>query len=75
MDRRQLLQLAAVGGGAVYLSALAGCSTLAAASATGYDDFYFVQLSDSHWGFSGPPKPDAQNKLRKAVATVNALEQ
>jgi hypothetical protein len=76
MDRRQLLQLAAVGGGAAYLSALAGCSTLAGAStAKGYDDFYFVQLSDSHWGFTGAPNPDSQNTLRKAVATVNALEQ
>ena len=36
-------------------------------------DFYFVQLSDSHWGFQGPPNPDASGTLRKAVATVNAL--
>ena len=71
-NRRELLQLAALGGGAVYLSGLAGCA--AHASNGAYDDFYFVQLSDSHWGFSGPPNPDAANTLRKAVATVNALE-
>src|SRR4051812_12053441 len=76
MDRRQLMKLAAIGGGAVYLSGLSACSAVAGKSAkAGYDDFYFVQLSDSHWGFSGPPNPDAQNTLRKAVASVNALDQ
>jgi hypothetical protein len=75
MDRRQLMKLAAVGGGAAYLSALSGCATGAMKTAgASYDDFYFVQLSDPHWGFSGPPNPDAQNTLRKAVATVNALD-
>jgi hypothetical protein len=81
-QRRDLLKLAAIGGGAAYLSALGGCaansspmSTQAGAGAAkAYDDFYFVQLSDTHWGFSGPPNPDAANTLRKAVATVNALE-
>ena len=37
------------------------------------DDFFFVQLSDTHWGFKGPPNPDAANTLREAVAAVNAL--
>ncbi|MBI2769786.1 MAG: metallophosphoesterase [Burkholderiales bacterium] len=70
------MKLAAVGGGAVYLSGLAGCARGIAPTAAGarYEDFYFVQLSDTHWGFSGPPNPDAANTLRKAVATVNALE-
>jgi 3',5'-cyclic AMP phosphodiesterase CpdA len=36
--------------------------------------FLFVQLSDTHWGFEGPPNPEAANTLKKAVATVNALE-
>ena len=76
MDRRQLMKLAAAGGGAVYLSGLVACSAVGGnAAKTGYDDFFFVQLSDSHWGFSGPPNPDAQNTLRKAVATVNALDE
>jgi hypothetical protein len=82
-QRRDLLKLAAIGGGAAYLSALGGCAATTspmsgasarAGAAKDYDDFYFVQLSDSHWGFSGPPNPDAANTLRKAVATVNALE-
>jgi hypothetical protein len=68
-NRRELLQLFALGGGAVYASGLAG----PAAAATPYDDFYFVQLSDTHWGFSGAPNPDAANTLKKAVVAVNAL--
>jgi len=77
MDRRHFLNLTAVGGGAVFASALAGCAAPAprgAASAAGdYNDFYFVQLSDTHWGYEGPANPDARVTLRKAVATVNAL--
>ena len=38
-----------------------------------YDDFYFVQLSDTHWGYKGPANPDAANTLKHAVAAVNAL--
>ena len=74
-DRRQFLQLAGLGG-AVFVPALHSAS---AADATGastgaaYDDFYFVQLSDIHWGFEGAPNPDAKGTLPKAVAAVNAL--
>ena len=34
-----------------------------------------MQLSDTHWGFQGPPNPDAKVTLKKAVAAVNSLEQ
>jgi hypothetical protein len=76
INRRELMKLAALGGGAVYFSGLAASAAGAASMGAGpaYDDFYFVQLSDSHWGFSGPPNPDARNTLRKAIASVNALE-
>jgi len=72
MDRRNFLALSALGGGAVFSAALAGCAQ------TGPDRrsepaFYFVQLSDTHWGYQGPDNPDAAITLRKAVATVNAL--
>ncbi|MBA2962150.1 MULTISPECIES: metallophosphoesterase family protein [Ramlibacter] len=66
LDRRQFLQLAAFGG-AVFSSALPGVARAAA------DDFYFVQLSDTHWGFEGPENPDAHGTLPKAIAAVNAL--
>jgi 3',5'-cyclic AMP phosphodiesterase CpdA len=67
IDRRQFMALAGLGG-AVLVS---GC-------ATGRPDpgeFYFVQLSDTHWGFEGAPNPDAKGTLQKAVAAVNALPQ
>ena len=38
------------------------------------DDFYFVQLSDCHWGFEGAAvNPDAKGTLKKAVAAVNSM--
>ena len=73
ISRRQLLQLSAVGGGAVLASALPGCASFAG-STSAEKDFYFVQLSDVHWGFKGAPNPDAGNTLQKAVASVNALD-
>lgn len=67
--RRDFLGLAACAGGAVFAQALPGW-------AAGRDEaFYFVQLSDAHWGFQGPPNPDARGTLPKAVAAVNALPQ
>ncbi|WP_428422460.1 metallophosphoesterase family protein [Methylibium sp.] len=72
-NRRKFMQLAAVGGGAVFMSGLYGPAR--AAGKDSYDDFFFVQLSDTHWGYSGAANPDAANTLKKAVATVNALEQ
>ncbi|WP_375540018.1 metallophosphoesterase family protein [Rugamonas brunnea] len=71
IDRRSFLRLGAVGGGAVFMSGLYG----KAWAQQGGDDFYFVQLSDAHWGYRGPANPEAQNTLRQAVAAVNALPQ
>ena len=71
MERRDFLNLAAAGGGVVFASGLAGCAT----AAGGNGEFYFVQLSDTHWGFKGPPNPDADVTLRKAVAAVNELKE
>ena len=71
-DRRDFLRLAGIGG-AVYVSGLGGAA--GAAQPAGYDDFFFVQLSDTHWGFEGPPNPDAKGTLPKAIAAVNALAQ
>ena len=68
-DRREFLKLAAVGGGVVYASGLAGCATAMPKTS----DFYFVQLSDTHWGYAGEANPDAANTLKKAVLAVNAL--
>ena len=75
IDRREFMRLAAFGG-LVFASGLraegyANGGTQAK-SASG-EDFYFVQLSDTHWGFEGPANPDARGTLPKAIEAVNAL--
>ena len=72
-DRREFLKMAGVGG-VVFASGLRGAQGATPAGGK-YDDFYFVQLSDSHWGFQGPPNPDAKGTLQKAVAAVNSLSE
>ena len=65
MNRRDLLKLAGMGV-AVFIS---GTTVRAPGSSQKKDDsFYFVQLSDTHWGFNGPAiNPDSQGTLKKAV--------
>lgn len=77
IDRRDFLKLAGLGG-AVFASGLgnfASAADMATKQGADYDDFYFVQLSDTHWGFEGPPNPEAKNTLKKAVAAVNSLNE
>ncbi len=72
MSRRHFAGLAGLGG-AVFASGLFKLGGSATAAVTA-DDFMFVQLSDSHWGFSGEAvNPEAKNTLKKAVAAVNSL--
>jgi 3',5'-cyclic AMP phosphodiesterase CpdA len=75
--RREFLQLAGLAGagiaGVVFGSRLhaAGAATAKAPE----EDFMFLQMSDTHWGFTGPAvNPDAAVTLQKAVAIVNRLE-
>lgn len=72
INRRDFMKLTAIGGGAVFLSGLTKSAT--GADYASDDEFFFVQLTDTHWGFKGPPNPDASNTLKKAVATVNGLK-
>ncbi len=77
INRRDFLKLAGLGG-VVFASGLSNLShaaNKASEESSAYDDFYFVQLSDMHWGFEGPPNPDAKGTLKKAVTAVNSLEQ
>ena len=70
-SRRDILQLAGVGGGLVFASALPGCAGLA----LGGRDFNFVQLSDVHWGYDNTQvNPDFKGSLPKAITAVNSLE-
>lgn len=71
LNRRDLMRLAAVGG-VMFASRLSARSAAAAAM----DDFYFVQLSDLHWGFADPKvNPDPRATLEKAIGAVNAATQ
>lgn len=76
IDRREFLRLAGLGG-AVFASGLGAgaCASTAGKGPGGREaeDFFFVQLSDTHWGFEGPPNPDAHGTLPKAIEAVNAL--
>ena len=72
ITRRDFLKLAGYGS-AIMLTGISGPGRWAHA-ADGSDDFLFVQLSDTHWGFSNPAiNPDAMGTLRKAIAAVNSL--
>ena len=69
-SRRDWLRLAALGG-AVFVS---GARSALAEEAGKQDDFYFVQMSDVHWGFEGPEaNPDPRGTFPKAIDAVNAL--
>src|SRR5689334_22949042 len=82
IDRRDFMKLAGLGG-AVFASGLGfnafgenGTMENLLGQKSPNEDFYFVQLSDTHWGFDGPKvNPDAQGTLKKAVAAVNSLDQ
>src|SRR5580704_9817009 len=69
INRKDFLKLAGLGG-VVFASGLGPWGRALAAG----QDFFFVQMTDSHWGFEGPPNPEAKNTLKHAVAAVNALE-
>ncbi len=36
------------------------------------EDFFFLQLTDTHWGYKGPANPEAETCLKKTVAAINA---
>jgi hypothetical protein len=84
LDRREILKLLTVGG-LVHTGALFGCAATPASApptapdgsaGTGRvspadDGFIFLQLSDTHWGFEGPPNPQAATTLREAIGVIN----
>jgi hypothetical protein len=73
--RRELLELLGFGGAVFASGLLQACASGPRTGSAGADDFFFVQLSDTHWGFKGPPNPEAADTLKQAVQAVNALPQ
>ncbi len=69
--RRDILRLAGLGGGVVFASALRGGALRGSLP----DDFFFVQLSDTHWGYEGPANADPRGTLPKAIEAVNDLDE
>jgi hypothetical protein len=79
-DRREFMKLTGVGAGAVFISSLGFLpgrklrGAAGSAFAAGTEDFYFLQLSDTHWGFEGKKvNPEAKETLKKTIQTVNSL--
>ena len=76
MDRREFLKLAGIS--IVFVSGLpdlAGAAEkLGGKGKPAGTDFFFVQLSDIHWGFNNPKiNPDPTGTLPKAIELVNNL--
>ncbi len=69
-SRRDILKLMGVGG-VVFASGLAGAAPSKKKSATNAE-FFFLQLSDTHWGYAGVSNPKADVPLKTAIATINA---
>ena len=71
MSRNEFLKILGVGG-LVFATGLPGFGGTGGAGGRG---FYFVQLTDTHWGFEGSKaNPDAAGTLPKAIEAVNSLE-
>ena len=72
MKRRDFVgHVAWTGAGIVYALGLDGIVRAVPASAKGA--FAFVQISDSHIGYSGPANDDVRATLQQTVAGINAL--
>jgi len=85
-QRRELLRLLGVSG-VTFASGLWGCAGPVPPSAsrpavTGGKglppeqrprDFFFLQLSDTHWGYEGAANPLASRTLPATIQTINAL--
>lgn len=79
LGRRDFLALSNWGG-LVFASGLVGCGGATPDAQAPLPaikparDFFFLQLSDTHWGFQGPPNPEAATCLKQTVAAINAVE-
>jgi hypothetical protein len=72
--RRDILKLMGVGG-VVFAEGLAGAASgrRRKSEADAGADFFFLQLSDTHWGYSGVSNPQADVTLPRAIETINGV--
>lgn len=78
IDRRGFLECMAWAGTGVVWSAGGGIlssSAFGQAMAAGKGELHFVQISDTHLGFSKPANPDVTGTLRAAIDKINSLPQ
>jgi 3',5'-cyclic AMP phosphodiesterase CpdA len=84
-NRREFLQVISVGAGVVFASGLVGARSRsrsegdqqgakAPATESAKDDFFFLQLSDTHWGYQGAFNPEAEKTLKNVVKRINDSE-
>ena len=82
MERRDFLKLATVSG----IAFASGCTRALAPAQTSQGqaqvqvpvpkrDFFFLQLSDTHWGYEGGANPDAAGTLPRAVEIIRASKE
>lgn len=72
IDRRDFLKLAGLGS-VIFVSGLNVFDGIATAE---QEDFFFVQMSDTHWGFGDTKlNADPTGTLKKAIAAANSLKE
>ena len=72
MKRRDFVgHVAWTGAGILYVLGAEGIVRASAEAAPG--TFSFVQISDSHIGYTGPANDDVRGTLQKAVSAINAM--
>src|ERR1700690_2996298 len=73
IDRRDFLRLTGLGTAVLVLGQTG--SAFAADGKMSHDDFMFIQLSDTHWGFNDPKaNPDFAGTLKKAIGAINSMK-
>jgi Icc-related predicted phosphoesterase len=71
--RRDFLKLFGMGSAVLVLGTPR--FSYAANMKAGEDDFLFIQVSDTHWGFNAPSiNPDAAGTLKKAISAINSMK-
>jgi len=75
LDRRQALECMVWAGAGIIWTVAGGVPTsrLIGEAKAGETGFSFVQISDSHIGFSKPANPDARGTLKEAIDKILAI--